>query len=136
MNSEPKSGMDTKTEVAHPKTRLHSLNINVSEKIACHITYALYAASVFTGVPALLGVILSHLIRSDVRDTWLDSHVVWQIKTFWIMFALTVIGTITFYLLIGALILGLTWLWFTYRTIKGWIKLNNEEPIENPHAFF
>ena len=67
-----------------------------------HVIYGLHAAAVVIGVtssatvaggfvfglPSLIAVLLNYLKRSDVRGTWLESHFVWQIRTFWFHAAL------------------------------------------------
>lgn len=131
--------MSSSREAARRRQLPFRLGLQENDRIAAHVVYALYAASLLTAVPALLGVVLAHLKRADVNDSWLESHAIWQIRTFWIMLISSIISavlTATFVLIpLAVLLSGLTWLWFAYRTIKGWIRLNDNAPIDDPEAF-
>src|SRR5205823_9746562 len=47
------------------------------------IVYILYCVGYFTGVTALIGVIIAH-VKVDEADPVLRSHYQFQIRTFWI----------------------------------------------------
>src|SRR4026209_1263531 len=61
------------------------------------LIYALHAFSLLTGIlgtasvigasppgwPSIIAVILNYVKRADVRGSWLESHFLWQIRTFW-----------------------------------------------------
>src|SRR2546428_9820798 len=78
----------SETTVRHPREGLITL---------AHVIYALHAFSALTGLassvlvvttfvtgwPSIIAVVLNYAKRSEVRDTWLDSHFGWQIRTFW-----------------------------------------------------
>ena len=89
------------------------------------IVYALFALSLFTGLPAIIGMILTLIAGQNLNDDMLLSHYRYQIRTFLIMIVATIIGTILTWFLVGFAILGLTWLWFLYRVLKGWVMLRN-----------
>lgn len=102
-----------------------------------HIAYGLYA-SLLLGVSAplvVIAVILAHVNRDGARGTWLESHYLWQIRTFWIALPVTLVGSFTTIFLIGWVFLGAAWLWVVYRAIKGWLLLYREEAIRDPKAF-
>ncbi len=102
-----------------------------------HIIYGLYA-SLLLGVSAplvVIGAIMAHVNREGARGSWLESHYVWQIRTFWIALPVALIGSFTAIFVIGWLFLLVAWLWVVYRAIKGWLLLYREEPIEDPKAF-
>ncbi len=108
-----------------------------NDRLAVHVVYALYAASLIFQIPSMFGVILAYLKRDDVRDTYLETHVRWQIRTFWIWLLMTVVGSLTWWVLgLGFLVLGFAYLWLIYRIVKGWLKLSNGEPILRPGDFF
>src|SRR5574343_839245 len=79
-----------------------------------HFIYGLHAIAVLVGItsaatvaggfvfglPSLCAVFLNYLKRGDVRGTWLESHFIWQIRTFWITFA----GLILYCLLVVTII--------------------------------
>jgi uncharacterized membrane protein len=97
-------------------------------RAAAHIMYALYAASIVTAVPMLIGAIVAYLGRRDARGTIYAGHLTWGIRTFWWTLLWVIVGTILTLVLIGWLILGLVWLWFVYRTVRGWLLLFDDRP--------
>ena len=103
--------------------------------IVAHVVYAMYALALFNGFTALVGVVVAYLNRDAVRGTWMDSHMTWQIRTFWYGLAISVVGIITTWILIGWLILGLGYLFFVWRIAKGWVRLSNRRPVESPETF-
>jgi len=112
-----------------------------------HLIYALHAFAVFTGVvgsatilgsfiasvPSIAAVIINYVKQGAVRDTWLASHVRWQIRTFWfavlwVMVAVVMIMTIIG-LPFGLLVLGVTSLWVLYRVVRGWWALSQRQAM-------
>lgn len=116
-----------------------------------HVTYALHAVGLAIGAfgastvvgsfifgwPSIIAVIINYVRRGDARDTWLESHFAWQIRTFWIavglslliacvsaILVLVVIGLITWP--VGFFILGV---WAIYRIAKGWMALRDRRVI-------
>ena len=78
----------------------------------------------------------NYVKRPDARNTWLESHFRWQIRTFWFGLLWALLG-----LPIGFLTLGMgTWfvypallVWLAYRTAKGWLRLTDgQEMYVNP----
>lgn len=106
-----------------------------------HVIYALHAFSALTGLlssalivtaflsgwPSIIAVILNYLKRADVRDTWLDSHFSWQIRTFWFAFLWLLAGGVLFVTLIGIPVAIAIWvvtgIWVLYRIVRGWLAL-------------
>ncbi|MDF1793345.1 MAG: hypothetical protein P1U88_15635 [Thalassobaculaceae bacterium] len=107
-----------------------------NDRLATHVVYALYGASLIFQIPSMFGVILAYLKRGDVEGTYLETHIRWQIRTFWIWLLLTVIGWAGVILLFGWLVLAFAQLWLIYRIVKGWLKLSNDEPILRPGDMF
>lgn len=93
------------------------------------LVYALQALSFFFGVTLLIGVIINYVKRDDVKDTLIESHFRWQIRTFWFTVLWTIIGAITFLILIGYLVLLAAAVWLIYRVVKGWLYLNDGKPM-------
>ncbi len=103
----------------------------VSDRTLSFIIYVLYIMGYFTGLTALIGVIIAH-IQSGSDTSYIQSHYRFQIRTFWIGLLYLVIGSILFYVGIGIIIL-LWWLiWSVVRTIKGILLLNKSQPIKKP----
>lgn len=93
------------------------------------VIYALYAASLFTGVTAVVAIVMNYVKRDAAAGTWLESHFRWQIRTFWFGLLWAVIGSITLLLVIGWLILVADCVWLIYRVVKGWLNLNDNKPM-------
>lgn len=91
--------------------------------------YILYALSYFTGVTAIVGIIINYVKREEVAGTWLESHFRWQIRTFWFGLLWAVIGAATVVVLIGFAILFANFCWIIYRIVKGWLNLNDGKPM-------
>ncbi len=116
-----------------------------------HIVYALHAIGLVLGAfgaasvlgsflfgwPSIIAVIINYVKRGDARGTWLESHFSWQIRTFWyallwavivalvsIPLAVIVVGIATW--VVGMFVLGV---WAIYRIARGWMRLNNRQPM-------
>jgi uncharacterized membrane protein len=100
-----------------------------ANKSLTHVIYGLYAASLVVGITYLVAIILNYVKRDDVKGTYLESHFDWQIKTFWFSLLGCVVGTVTTMIIIGFVILGVTLIWYIYRIAKGWLRLNEGQPI-------
>ena len=93
------------------------------------VVYILYALSYFTGITALIGIIINYVKKEEVAGTWLESHFRWQIRTFWFSLLWAVIGMLTFFFVIGMVILFANFCWIIYRIVKGWLNLNDNKPM-------
>jgi uncharacterized membrane protein len=94
------------------------------------LVYGLQAASLLVGITLFAGVIVNYLRRGEAAGTWLESHVTWQIRTFWWSLAWCALGVATAVLMVGFLILAASALWFVYRIVKGWSELNEGRPMD------
>lgn len=121
---------DNNTEtIAYQDEKNLNQAINLSNIRLTHIIYGLYAASIFVGLTLIFAIIINYVKRDDVKGTFLESHFTWQIKTFWYSLLWFVIGSITTAFGIGLLILIGAAIWFVYRTIKGWLALNDNKEV-------
>ncbi len=91
--------------------------------------YLLQALSFLFGVTSIIAVVINYLRMNDARGSWVESHFVWQIRTFWFQFLWIVIGWATAFLLVGLVIWGLVYLWTLYRVVKGWLNLVEDRPM-------
>ena len=107
---------------------LNELALTPSKTIAT-VVYALQAASFFLGITLVIAVIINYIKRESVRGTWLESHFIWQIRTFWFSLLWGIIGFVTIFIGIGYLILIANAVWLIYRIIKGWLRLNDEQKM-------
>lgn len=103
---------------------------------ALHAVYALYALSFLLGATALAAVIIAYLKRSEAAGTVYASHVVWAIRTFWVLIVVGAVGAALAFVVIGVPILFLLGIWLIYRIVKGWVRLAEDRPIENPDGLF
>ena len=94
----------------------------------------LYLAGYFTGITALIGVIIAHM-KADDADPVLRSHYQFQIRTFWVGLLYLTIGTLLCMVLVGFLILAWWLLWSLIRIIKGLVMLNEHRPIVMPRSW-
>lgn len=101
----------------------------LSLKNITHIVYLCQLLSCFLGITAIAGVVINYSKRSEVKDTWLESHFLWQLKTFWIGLTVTIIGSVLTSVFVGFLILAANLVWVMHRVIKGWLLLRNGRPI-------
>src|SRR6266702_1622452 len=81
------------------------------------IIYILYFLGYFTGITAIIGVIMAH-IQLDTADPMLATHYRFQIRTFWIGLLYLVVGTVLLLILIGWFVLVWWFIWSLIRSIK------------------
>ena len=127
-------------------TQVMTVEANSSLVRLTHITYGLHAIGLalgifgastvvgaFLGLPSVAALIINYVKRDDARGTWLESHVSWQIRTFWWVLAWAVLIVLVSAPLVLLLGLGLVtgWvglaalgLWAIYRIARGWMRLN------------
>jgi uncharacterized membrane protein len=97
--------------------------------------YILYLVGFLTGITILVGVIIAYLQRGKT-DPVCESHIQFQITTFWIGLVYFFVGLLTIHFGIGVIIL-LWWLiWTLIRCVKGLLVLNTGEPIANPNSWW
>ena len=94
--------------------------------------YAFYGAALVFGVSAIVAIIMNYIKREDVRGSFLESHFRWQIRTFWWTMLWGTIGGITALILVGWLILGVLFIWYVYRIVKGILRLNDGRAMYAP----
>ncbi|OUS14819.1 hypothetical protein A9Q88_13565 [Gammaproteobacteria bacterium 50_400_T64] len=95
-----------------------------SLKTITTVVYALQAVSFFIGLSFVAAVIVNYIKKSEVEGTWLESHFLWQIRTFWFSVLWSIIGFVLVFVLIGYLVLIADAIWVIYRIVKGWMKLS------------
>ncbi len=97
--------------------------------------YILYLVGFLTGITTLIGVIIAYLLRGKT-DSVCESHVQFQITTFWIGLLFFLVGLLTIPVGIGVLILICGVIWMLIRCAKGLLVLNTREPIRNPNSWW
>ena len=100
-----------------------------------YVVYALYLASLFTsGITGIIGVVIAYINKNDAPQ-WIQTHYLFQIRTFWIGFLISIIGVILTFILIGWLVfLGLL-IWLIIRMVKGIKYYSENRPIPNPETW-
>jgi uncharacterized membrane protein len=106
----------------------------VSDNTLALIVYGLYCVGYFTGISALIGVIIAH-VKVDDTDPVLQSHYQFQIRTFWIGLLYLAIGFPLCMVLIGFPVLAWWLVWSLIRIVKGIISINECKPIANPRSW-
>ena len=111
------------------------------------VCYALYLAAFFTGITAIVGVIIAYA-QQNTAGPVMRSHYTFLIRTFWIGLALMVatcivagIGAVLSVVLIGIPILFLAGLmgtvasiWFAVRCIIGLVNCARGDAYPRPYA--
>ena len=94
------------------------------------VVYGLYLFALLScGLAGIAGVIVAYLKRGEARGTPWESHYDNQINAFWGWFALVVAGVVTIPIfLIGLVVIGAAFVWFLYRTIKGFLAALESKP--------
>ena len=104
----------------------HDVKIKSLKSLA-QVVYILYALSYFTGITAIVGIIINYVKKDEAAGTWLASHFRWQIRTFWFGLLWAAVGIATFFILIGMAVLFANFCWIIYRIVKGWLNLNDNK---------
>jgi uncharacterized membrane protein len=116
-----------------------------------HVTYALHAlglaigafgastviGSFIFGWPSIIAVIINYVRRNEARGTWLESHVNWQINTFWMAVGISILIAAVSAVLVLVVIGLITWpigffalgIWAIYRIAKGWMALRDRRVV-------
>ena len=101
-----------------------------SLKTLTMVVYALQVLSIFVGITAIVGVIINYVKREDAAGTLYESHFDWQIRTFWWGLVWSVVGFVLLFAFgLGLLVWFAAGIWALYRVIKGFLKLNDNQPV-------
>jgi uncharacterized membrane protein len=100
-----------------------------------HVSYALCAASLLTGLSAIAGLILAYVKRGEVAQSWQASHYRWLIRTLWIWLLGMAVGGLTSPLRIGWLIIFAASIWLLWRVAKGWLLVGQRRALADPDAW-
>jgi uncharacterized membrane protein len=106
----------------------------VSDNTLAIVVYLLYGVGYFTGISALIGVIIAH-VKVDDADPVLQSHYRFQIRTFWIGLLYLAIGFPLSMALIGIPILVWWLVWSLIRIVRGILLVIEHKPIVNPRSW-
>ena len=76
----------------------------------------------------IMGVVLNYIKDDDVKGTWLESHFLWQKRTFWYGLLWSVVGAIMIFFISWVIGIAVT-IWYFYRIAKGWINYADGKPM-------
>ena len=102
-----------------------------------HILYLMHALSPFTAwLLALLALVVGAITRDTVRGTWVETHYAWLLRTcLWGILWAVIAGIVTVLMAITIILIPLAWVpltivgvWYLYRVIRGWLRLNDRLP--------
>ena len=120
------------TEIEHDSGR----SVQPPTTVA-HVMYLMHVVSPFTAwTLSLLAVIIGALTRDGVRGTYVETHYSWMLRTFmWTVLWFVILVIVTFILgitIIGLVVAWVPWIllavWYMYRMIRGWLRLNDRQP--------
>ena len=93
------------------------------------VVYVLYALGLFTGLTALVGIIINHVKVGDTEGTIYRSHFSWQMRSFWWSLLWAIVGWVTVWIGVGFVILAANWIWLVYRLVRGFLAWNDGKPM-------
>ena len=139
----PDSGGDPEPEVIPPEGDKVNDALKDVQGVLEHpmtwprVTYGMYALSVVSGFPMIIGLIVAYVARSEAPH-WLQTHYTFMIRTFWYFIVLAVVFTglaaLTLFLA-WPLLMGILALWVAIRVIRGWMLLEDRKPVPNPESW-
>jgi len=93
------------------------------------VVYVLQAVSFVIPLTFIVGVVIDYAARERAAGTWVESHLRWQIRTFWYGVLWGLVGAASSLIYIGYAVLFVLSLWLIYRIARGWINLSAETPM-------
>lgn len=106
----------------------------VGERGLAFAVYILYLLGYFTGITAIIGVMIAYFQASSASPLT-KSHYTFQIRTFVIGFIYFLVGLLLLHFAVGALIILWALVWSLIRNVKGLLSLNRNDPIANPESW-
>jgi len=91
----------------------------------------LYLCSFFTGITALVGVVLAYVWRGETHEPWETTHYRYLIRTFWLGLLGGIAGAILTLVLIGFLILPAVVVLVVVRCVLSLVNAQKRQPMPN-----
>jgi uncharacterized membrane protein len=109
-------------------------NRDAADRRSITVIYILYFVGFATGLSAAAGVVFAHAKSGEVNDIW-QSHITYQLRTFWYGLLMLFAGTLLTLVLVGFALLFWWVLWTVVRTVKGIMAANEGQPIDHPDTW-
>jgi uncharacterized membrane protein len=99
-----------------------------------NVLYVMHGISPFTlWTLSVIAVIIGAVYRGNVRGTWVDTHFSYLARTFfWGLLWLLIVSFIFAITVVGLFVIWIPWgvltIWYLYRVIRGWLRLNDRLP--------
>ncbi|MDB2551842.1 MAG: DUF4870 family protein [Paracoccus sp. (in: a-proteobacteria)] len=91
------------------------------------LIYGLYAIGYAVAITTLVGVVYAYIARG--RHPVLDTHLTFQIRTFWISLLIAVLAVVTMVVGLGFLIWAFLAVWGVIRVLSGFLLANDGKPV-------
>jgi len=105
----------------------------VSDRGIVLAVYVLYLLGFFTGISALIGVVIAH-VRASTADAVSASHFRFQVRTFWFGAICLVLGWVLAHIIIGIPLLAWWFVWTLVRVIRGLSLVNDGKRVPRPRS--
>lgn len=121
----------TQPTTAEPVVETQAAGVPKEEAQLATIVYVLQALSLFVGLTSIAGVILNYVKRGSLQSDVVKSHFSFQIRTFWwtVLWSILALIATTITMGIGGFTFLIVIVWYVYRVVKGWIRLNDQQAI-------
>ena len=127
---------DVLSPTLQTETSTHPPTTNNSMRTIVLVVHGLNALGMLTVFTPLVGVILAYVKCDDARGTIYESHFEYAIRTFWIGVGLLVTGVVLTFVLVGAIVLVLSTVWYLIRIVRAFVAALDGRAIADPKRFF
>lgn len=124
--------MQAATTAEHRPAGTHTAERLRGKGVAMSV-YILFLGGIMMVFTAPLGVLIAHLGRGRA-GAWTDSHLLFQIRTFWLGLPVLAAGVLLAWNLAGYLIITAWLVWTVGRCGVGIHRLLDNRPIEQPSS--
>ncbi len=97
------------------------------------IIYILFGLGFFLPLLTVAGVIYAYMSRG--KSSVLDSHIRFQLRTFWVGLVMVIVGGVLAIFLVGYLVLLIWFLWTVIRIISGFLIAGKGQSVQTPGSF-
>ena len=103
-------------------------HVHTTDRALVVVAYVLHLIGAIAGITSLIGLVINYFHDNRINSL-ADTHHRWMIRSFWWALLWIVIGWLTTVLLFGWVILGVAWLWYLYRHVRGLLALLADRPL-------